>query len=164
MLIEISISISRSVVSDFLRPHGLQPTRLLCPWDSLGKNTGVGCHFLHQGTFPTVHKGDFMNVHQRIPQVNCHRKLSLEPLNSIPILHLWLADCLFLYLGFKVNDLGLFVSINLIVNLFTGYYFWYHFGKFIFSNRHFKSTELYTLLPEIDMVTCAFSKNQCFPK
>ena len=45
------------------------------------------------------------------------RKLSLEPLNSIPILHLWLADCLFLYLGFKVNVLGLFVSINLIANL-----------------------------------------------
>ena len=28
-------------------------TRLLCPWDSLGKNTGVGCHFLLQGIFPT---------------------------------------------------------------------------------------------------------------
>ena len=27
--------------------------RLLCPWDSPGKNTGVGCHFLFQGTFPT---------------------------------------------------------------------------------------------------------------
>ena len=37
-----------SVVSDSLRPHGLQPTRLLCPWDSPGKNTGVGCHFLLQ--------------------------------------------------------------------------------------------------------------------
>ena len=42
-----------SVVSDSLRPHGLQPTRLLCPWDSPGKNTGVGCHFLLQGIFPT---------------------------------------------------------------------------------------------------------------
>ena len=31
--------------------HG--PTRLLCPWDSPGKNTGVGCHFLLQGIFPT---------------------------------------------------------------------------------------------------------------
>ena len=30
------------------RPHGLQPTRLLHPWDSPGKNTGVGCHFLLQ--------------------------------------------------------------------------------------------------------------------
>ena len=29
-----------------MQPYGQQPTRLLCPWDSLGKNTGVGCHFL----------------------------------------------------------------------------------------------------------------------
>ena len=29
-----------------LRPHGLEPARLLCPWDFPGKNTGVGCHFL----------------------------------------------------------------------------------------------------------------------
>ena len=31
-----------------MQPHGLQPTRLLRPWDSPGKNTGVGCHFLLQ--------------------------------------------------------------------------------------------------------------------
>ena len=37
---------SRSVVSDSLRPHGLQPSRLLCPWDFPGKSTGVGCHHL----------------------------------------------------------------------------------------------------------------------
>ena len=30
-------------------PHGLLPTRLLCPWGSPGKNTGVGCHALLQG-------------------------------------------------------------------------------------------------------------------
>ena len=36
-----------------LRPHGLKPTRLLCPWDFPGKNTGVGCHLLLQGIFPT---------------------------------------------------------------------------------------------------------------
>ena len=35
-----------SVVSDSLWPHGLQPAKLLCPCDSPGKNTGVGCHFL----------------------------------------------------------------------------------------------------------------------
>ena len=34
---------SRSVVSDSLRPHGLQPTRLLHPWGFPGKSTGVGC-------------------------------------------------------------------------------------------------------------------------
>ena len=33
--------------------HGLQPARLLCPWDSPDRNTGVGCHFLLQGIFPT---------------------------------------------------------------------------------------------------------------
>ena len=33
---------------DSVRPHGWQPTRLPSPWDSLGKNTGVGCHFLLQ--------------------------------------------------------------------------------------------------------------------
>ena len=42
-----------SVMFDSLQPHGLQPTRLLCPWDSPGKNTWVGCHFLPQGIFLT---------------------------------------------------------------------------------------------------------------
>ena len=37
---------SRSVVYDSSRPHGLQPTRLLRPWDFPGKSTGVGCHCL----------------------------------------------------------------------------------------------------------------------
>ena len=44
---------SRSFMSDSLRPHGLYLTRLLCPWDSPGKNTGVGCHFLLWVNFPT---------------------------------------------------------------------------------------------------------------
>ena len=36
-----------------LQPHGLYPARLLCPWDFAGKDTGVGCHVLLQGIFPT---------------------------------------------------------------------------------------------------------------
>ena len=35
-----------SVVSNSVQPHGLQPIRLLCPWDFPGKSTGVGCHRL----------------------------------------------------------------------------------------------------------------------
>ena len=35
-------------MSDSVRPHRWQPTRLPCPWDFPGKNTGVGCHFLLQ--------------------------------------------------------------------------------------------------------------------
>ena len=38
---------------DSVRPHQLQPTRLLCPWNSPGKNTGGSCHFLLQGISPT---------------------------------------------------------------------------------------------------------------
>ena len=37
-----------SVVSDSVQPHRWQPIRFLCPWDSPGKNSGVGCHFLLQ--------------------------------------------------------------------------------------------------------------------
>ena len=40
-------------MSDSLWPHGLYPTRLLCPWDSPSKSTGVSCHALLQGVFPT---------------------------------------------------------------------------------------------------------------
>ena len=45
--------LSHSVMFNSLWPCGLQPVRLLCPWNSPGKNTGVGCHFLLQGIFLT---------------------------------------------------------------------------------------------------------------
>ena len=45
------VCVSRSVVSNALPPNGLQPSRLPCPWDSPGKNTGVDCHPLLQGIF-----------------------------------------------------------------------------------------------------------------
>ena len=48
--------VSHSVMSDSLGPHGLYglyPSRLLCPWNSPGKTTGVGCHFLLQRIFLT---------------------------------------------------------------------------------------------------------------
>ena len=55
---EYSVQFSCSVVSDSLRPHGLQPTRLLSPCNSPGvdcpgNSPGVDCHFLFQGIFPT---------------------------------------------------------------------------------------------------------------
>ena len=49
--VNVKLLFSCSVLSDSLRPHGLWPSRLLCPWDSPGKNIGVGCHFLLQGIF-----------------------------------------------------------------------------------------------------------------
>ena len=40
-------------MSNSLQPHGPYPISLFCPWDSPGKNTGVGCHFLFQEIFLT---------------------------------------------------------------------------------------------------------------
>ena len=52
-LVTESLVCVSSVMSDSLQPHGVKPARLLCPWDFPGKNTGICCHFLLQGTFLT---------------------------------------------------------------------------------------------------------------
>ena len=66
-----------SVVSDSVRPRGLQPTRLLCLWDSSGKNIGVGCHVLLQGIFLT----QGLN--------RCLLHLLHGQADSLPLSHLW---------------------------------------------------------------------------
>ena len=43
-------------MSNSLQPHGLQPTKLLHPWDFPGKSTGVGCHCLLQYEVPRIGK------------------------------------------------------------------------------------------------------------
>ena len=58
---------SRSVVSDSSRPHGLQPTRLLHPWDSPGKSTGVGCHcLLHSYPRTSINRHNQSNLNQSV--------------------------------------------------------------------------------------------------
>ena len=50
----VCVCVSCSVMSDSLLRHGLEPTaRLLCPWNSPGNSTGVGCCFLLPGIFPS---------------------------------------------------------------------------------------------------------------
>ena len=51
MCVHVWLRCSVMVIS--LWPHGLKSARLPCPWDSPGKNTRAGCHFLQQGIFPT---------------------------------------------------------------------------------------------------------------
>ena len=58
-------------MSDSLQPHGLQPARLLCPWNFPGKNTGVGSHSLLQGIFLT------QGSNQGLP--HCRWTLPSEP-------------------------------------------------------------------------------------
>ena len=80
--------VSHSVMSDFLWTLELEPASLLCTWDFPGMNTGVGCHSLLQGIFPTqgsnlglLHPPQTVKVgsllgHQGSPWVNIHLSLS----------------------------------------------------------------------------------------
>ena len=59
------VCVSHLVVSDSLWSSGLWPTRLLYPWNSLAKNTGVGFHFFLQGIFLTQWLNlDFLHCRQ----------------------------------------------------------------------------------------------------
>ena len=65
---------SHSIVSDSLWPHGLWPARLPCPWDSLGKNTGVGSRSLPQEIFPTQGLNpDLLHCRQILYCLDCQR-------------------------------------------------------------------------------------------
>ena len=69
----------RSVISDSQQPHGLQPSRLLHPWDFPGKSTGVGCHWLLQ-------EGTYLNIIKAIndkPTANI--TLTGEKLKAFPL-------------------------------------------------------------------------------
>ena len=74
--------VSHSVVSDSLQPHGLQPARLLCPWNFPGKNTEVGCHSLLQGIFPSQGLDPDL-LHCR--QILCHPSHHRSHINFIDI-------------------------------------------------------------------------------
>ena len=71
------VCVSHPAVSNFLRPHGLQPTRLLCPWDFPGKSTGVGyyCQFSSVAQscltlcHPMNHSTSGLPVHHQLPEV-----------------------------------------------------------------------------------------------
>ena len=67
--------VSHSIMPNSLQPHGLQPSRLLCPWDSPSKNTGVGYYALFQGIFLT--QGLSPNLLCLLCWQTC--SLSLEP-------------------------------------------------------------------------------------
>ena len=53
-------------MSNSLQPYGLEPTRLLCPWDFPSKNTEVDYHFLLQGLFPTQELNLGLLFHRQI--------------------------------------------------------------------------------------------------
>ena len=79
---------SRSVLSDSSRPRGLQPTRLLRPWDFPGKSTGVGCHCLKY-LWPKK-LSDFFEVTHLV-----NERVRIRIQVSRPVLFIWLVvSCL----------------------------------------------------------------------
>ena len=68
---------SRSVMSDSSRPHGLQPTRLLHPWDCPGKSTGVGCHCLLRWMELVSYKKRLQKDPLALPTMKDHKKKAL---------------------------------------------------------------------------------------
>ena len=71
--------VSRSVASVSLLPYGLYPARLLCPWDSPGKNTRVGCCALLQGNLSHLQSNPGL--------LHCRQTLPSEPLGKTSNLH-----------------------------------------------------------------------------
>ena len=68
-------------MSNSVRPYGQQPTKLLCPRDSLGKNTGVGYHFLlHLSLIATVKTAPHLE-----PQLCCWIQSTMP--GPFPLLH-----------------------------------------------------------------------------
>ena len=67
------VILSCSAMSSSLRPHGLQPARLLFHGDSPGKNTGMGCHALRQGNLPNP------GIKPRSPALQVDSSLSEPP-------------------------------------------------------------------------------------
>ena len=59
-------TVSCSVMSGSLWPHGLEPSSLLCPWNSPGQNTGVSCHSLLQEIFLTQRSNPGLHHCRRI--------------------------------------------------------------------------------------------------
>ena len=85
--------LSRSVIFNSLQPHGLQTTRLFCPWNFPGKNTGVGYYFLG---FPDSSVGE--------ESVQCRRPQFYSRVRKIP----WRRDRLPtpVFLGFRCGSAG----------------------------------------------------------
>ena len=77
-------------MSDSVRPHRRQPTKLLCPRDSPGKNTGVSCHFLLQEYTEELYKKDLHNpdnhdgviTHLQPDILECEVKSALESITT----------------------------------------------------------------------------------
>ena len=83
VMFNLSESESHLVVSNSLQPHGLYPTRLLCPWNSPGKNARVGNHSFLQGIFLTQGSNQGLLHHRRAQMTTWVKRVFGECSNGI---------------------------------------------------------------------------------
>ena len=105
-------ALSCSVMTKSLRPHGLQLTRLLYPWDSPGKNTGVSCHFLLQGIFLTQE----LNPHLLCPKM-VGGFFTTEPLGKL--LHLNTVQFKYIFTIHIYTHNFVYIHIHMHVYVYT---------------------------------------------
>ena len=70
-------------MSDSVRPHRQQPTRLPRPWDSPGKNTGVGCHFVLQWNTATMEYYSAIKKNETMPFAATWMDLEIVTLSEL---------------------------------------------------------------------------------
>ena len=112
--------VGHSVAFDPLWPHGLYPTKFLCPWDSPGRNTGVSSHSLLQGIFPTQGLNSDLLYCRQILYLLSHQgslfqdihlsKLLLPILSNISVLKLCFSNLLLLLLLSRFSRVWLCVT------------------------------------------------------
>ena len=106
-------------MSNSLRTHGLQPARLLCPWDFPGRNIGVGCHFLLQEKY------------KRVPSLS-------HPFQNLLFVDFLMMDIL---IGMRWHPIVVLICISLIISNVK------HLFKCLFA-IHFLCRNVYSdLLP-----------------
>ena len=97
----LCVCVTCSAVSDSLRHHGLQPSRLLCPWDSPGKDTGVACHSLPRRSARTQDSNLGLLHCRQILYLLRHQGSPFLPMRTV-------YSCAFLLISYM---LGLCVSV-----------------------------------------------------
>ena len=97
----VCVCVTCSAVSDSLRHHGLQPSRLLCPWDSPGKDTGVACHSLPRRSARTQDSNLGLLHCRQILYLLRHQGSPFLPMHTV-------YSCAFLLISYM---LGLCVSV-----------------------------------------------------
>ena len=137
-----------SVMSYSLRPYGLYPAKLLCPWDSLRKNTGVDCHDLIQGIFLTQEP----NLHLLMPHAlaggffTTSTTWEAQNMLQLELNNLFSYSFAHLKIHFKPNNLSLYDQA-----------FYSFYNLIVLHYSHIKQIPAFVpMLPEIYLSFSAF--------